>query len=97
MAVFKEQMREMLRKYQMLWFVLDTYHGQRYFFICGCNRTVMKSWRFWDAGEAAMILKLAAYFIPAFRSFSRICRLYSIPAPAPDPGVFSPILPHGEN
>jgi hypothetical protein len=43
MAVFREQMREIPTKYKMLWFVLDTYHGQRYFFICGCNRIVMKS------------------------------------------------------
>jgi len=29
MAVFKELVREMLTKYKMLWFVLDTHHGQR--------------------------------------------------------------------
>ncbi len=27
----------MQTKYKMLWFVVDLYHRQRYFFICGCN------------------------------------------------------------
>jgi len=40
MAVFREQVREIPTKYKMLWFVVDTYHGQRYFFICGFKRTV---------------------------------------------------------
>jgi hypothetical protein len=26
----------------MLWFVVDLYHRQRYFFICGCKRIVTK-------------------------------------------------------
>jgi hypothetical protein len=30
----------MTTKYKILWFVLDMYHRQRYFFICGCNQTV---------------------------------------------------------
>jgi hypothetical protein len=59
MAVFREQVREMSTKYKMLWFVVDTYHGQRYFFICGCNRIVMKSGLMVRRG-AAMILKLTA-------------------------------------
>jgi len=50
MAVFREQVREMPTKYKMLWFVVDTHHGQRYFFICGCNRTVTKHPRKWGAG-----------------------------------------------
>jgi hypothetical protein len=43
MAVFREQMRETPTKYKMLWFVVDTHHRQRYFFICGYNQTVMKN------------------------------------------------------
>jgi hypothetical protein len=42
MAVFSEQVREIPTKYKMLWFVVDTYHGQRYFFICGFKRIVMR-------------------------------------------------------
>jgi hypothetical protein len=34
-AVFSGRMREMLTKYNMLWFCVDTYHRQRYFCICG--------------------------------------------------------------
>jgi hypothetical protein len=30
----------MHRKYKMLWFELDLHHRQRYFSICGCNRTL---------------------------------------------------------
>jgi hypothetical protein len=45
MAVFRDLIREMAMKYKMLWFVVDTHHGQRYFFICGCKRTVTKDRR----------------------------------------------------
>jgi hypothetical protein len=30
----------MHRKYKILWFELDLHHRQRYFSICGCNRTL---------------------------------------------------------
>ncbi len=30
----------MQTKYKMLWFVVDLYHRQRYFFICGYKRIV---------------------------------------------------------
>jgi hypothetical protein len=30
----------MTTKYKILWFVVDMYHRQRYFFICGCKQTV---------------------------------------------------------
>jgi hypothetical protein len=43
MALFRKQVRETPTKYKMLWFVVDTYHGQRYFFICGSKQTVMKN------------------------------------------------------
>jgi hypothetical protein len=36
MAVFRDRIREMLEKYKILWFVVDLYHRERYFFICGC-------------------------------------------------------------
>jgi hypothetical protein len=42
MAVFRELMLEMHSKYKMLWFFVDMYQGQRYFFICGCHKPVMK-------------------------------------------------------
>jgi len=42
MAVFRKRMRGMQRKYKILWFVVDLYHRQRYFFICGCKRIVTK-------------------------------------------------------
>jgi hypothetical protein len=40
MPVFRKEMPGMATKYKILWFVVDMYHRQRYFFICGCNRTV---------------------------------------------------------
>jgi hypothetical protein len=40
MLVFSNQMPEMWAKYKILWFVVDMYHRQRYFFICGCKQTV---------------------------------------------------------
>jgi hypothetical protein len=42
MAVFRELVPETTTKYKMLWFLVDMHHGQRYFFICGCKRTVKK-------------------------------------------------------
>ncbi len=30
----------MYAEYKILWFLVDMYHRQRYFFICGCNRIV---------------------------------------------------------
>jgi hypothetical protein len=43
MAVFGERVPETTTKYNMLWFPIDTHHGQRYFFICGCKRTVKRN------------------------------------------------------
>jgi hypothetical protein len=43
MAGFRGLMPEMTIKYKMLWFLVDKHHGQRYFFICGCKRTVKKN------------------------------------------------------
>jgi hypothetical protein len=40
MPVFRKEMPGMAQKYKILWFVVDLYHGQRYFFICGCKETV---------------------------------------------------------
>jgi hypothetical protein len=54
MAVFREQVRETLTKYKMLWFVVDTYHRQRYFFICGFKQTVTKIPVQMGAGRVAM-------------------------------------------
>jgi hypothetical protein len=36
-------MREMKRKYKILWFVVDMHNRERYFFICGCKRIVTNS------------------------------------------------------
>jgi hypothetical protein len=33
----------MSTKYKILWFVVDMYHRERYFFICGCKQTLMKA------------------------------------------------------
>jgi hypothetical protein len=33
----------MLLKYKILWFVVDMYHRERYFFICGCEQTVTRT------------------------------------------------------
>ena len=30
----------MTKEYKMLWFAVDMPHRQRYFFICGCKRTM---------------------------------------------------------
>ena len=40
MPMFRKEMPGMAQKYKILWFVVDLYHGQRYFFICGCKGTV---------------------------------------------------------
>jgi hypothetical protein len=40
MPLFGNRIPEMTTKYKILWFVVDTYHRQRYFFICGCKQTV---------------------------------------------------------
>jgi len=37
---FSGGVRDMSTKYKILWFVVDMYHRQRYFFICGCKQTV---------------------------------------------------------
>jgi hypothetical protein len=37
---FEAGYRRMHRKYKILWFELDLHHRQRYFSICGCNRTL---------------------------------------------------------
>jgi hypothetical protein len=74
MAVFSEQVREIPTKYKMLWFVVDTYHGQRYFFICGLKRIVTRIPAEMGTGEPRWVLKLAAFIIPVFRSFSTSCR-----------------------
>jgi hypothetical protein len=42
MAAFGDLVRGIPAKYNILWFVLDIHHGQRYFFICGCHWTVTK-------------------------------------------------------
>jgi hypothetical protein len=62
MAVFREQVRETPTKYKMLWFVVDTYHGQRYFFICGCKLTVTKTPRKWGVGEPRSCSSSPPYF-----------------------------------
>jgi hypothetical protein len=73
-AVFREQVRETPTKYKMLWFVVDTYHRQRYFFICGFKRIVMKIPVEMGAVEPRWVLKLAVLIIPDFRSFSTSCK-----------------------
>lgn len=39
---FHSGVRGMRTKYKILWFAVDLYHRQRYFFICGCKRTTTK-------------------------------------------------------
>jgi len=36
MPVFRNKVQGMTGKYKILWFVVDMYHRERYFFICGC-------------------------------------------------------------
>ena len=36
-------MPQMTLKYKILWFVVDLYHRERYFFICGCNQIVTRA------------------------------------------------------
>ena len=43
MAVFSNWVREMSAKYKILWFLVDTHHRERYFFICGCNQIVTRA------------------------------------------------------
>jgi len=47
-------------KYNILWFLVDMHHRERYFFICGCKRIVTKLWRD-DPPEAAERTELAAF------------------------------------
>jgi len=42
MLLFRMQMPQMSWKYKILWFLVDIYYRERYFFICGCNRNVKK-------------------------------------------------------
>ena len=39
--VFRKHMPGMRTKYNMLWFVVDMHHRQRYFFICGFKQIVI--------------------------------------------------------
>jgi len=40
LPLFANEMREMKRKYKILWFLVDIHNRERYFFICGCKRIV---------------------------------------------------------
>jgi hypothetical protein len=55
-------------KYKILWFVLDFYHRERYFFICGCNQIEMKT-GVKSRRQTAERRELAVISIPRFRSF----------------------------
>jgi hypothetical protein len=41
--VFRNRMPHMPLKYNLLWFVVDLPHRERYFFICGCKLIVTKT------------------------------------------------------
>jgi hypothetical protein len=41
--VFGNRVPGMQRKYNLLWFVVDMHHRQRYFFICDCKQIVTKA------------------------------------------------------
>jgi hypothetical protein len=66
MAVFRDQVREIPTKYKILWFVVDMHHRQRYFFICGCNRTVTKKRPRGAQKRAATSPKTRGVFYPRF-------------------------------
>ena len=36
MPMFSGRILQTLKKYNILWFVVDIYYRERYFFICGC-------------------------------------------------------------
>jgi hypothetical protein len=40
LPLFGDEMSGMQTKYNILWFIVDLYHRQRYFFICGCKQIV---------------------------------------------------------
>jgi hypothetical protein len=40
----------------MLWFCVDTHHGQRYFFICGCKLVVKKHRRISSNSRVQVLL-----------------------------------------
>jgi hypothetical protein len=63
-------MPEMASKYKILWFVVDLYHRQRYFFICGCKRTVTNSGAK-SSRPAVERREPAALSIPRFPLFAR--------------------------
>jgi hypothetical protein len=43
MPVFSNKVPGTSTKYKILWFVVDMYHRERYFFICGCKQAVTKA------------------------------------------------------
>jgi hypothetical protein len=89
MAVFREQVRETQTKYNMLWFVVDTYHGQRYFFICGCNRTVMRGWPD-GVPESRGDPEASGLFYPHYPFVFKVLQAVQSPVPAPGARYFSP-------
>jgi len=40
--MFRNEMQRMQTKYKILWFVVDLYHRERYFFICDLTQIVKK-------------------------------------------------------
>jgi hypothetical protein len=57
-------------KYKILWFVVDMHHRQRYFFICGCKRTVKKPGAR-PAGRPPREANSRLFQIPVSRFFAR--------------------------
>jgi hypothetical protein len=56
------------RKYNLLWFVVDMHHRQRYFFICDCKQTVTKP-GVKSSREVAEKKKVAVIPSPVFAFF----------------------------
>ena len=42
LPLFRGVVHDSQRKYNILWFVVDLHHRERYFFICGCNQIVTR-------------------------------------------------------
>jgi len=65
----------MATKYKILWFLVDTYHRERYFFICGCKQIVKNSGRK-TRREAAQRREVAVNFKSPFPVLCKRFKLF---------------------
>jgi hypothetical protein len=90
MPVFRKEMPVMAQKYKILWFVVDLYHRQRYFFICGCNETATNPARR-TAGRPLREETSRLFHSPVSRSLSEDSPFTLSGCYTPDQAEYSPL------